>query len=111
MQILDERSLALTNEGAATATMPLAMKGFGIFRVWGRGWHLAQVNTSELAVATVFSLVREVSVPLGLMDPRHPNLASTRWLVKMFTAFWVLTLKGLGLRFSCLNLKPINLNL
>jgi len=38
-----------------------------------------KASTSQLAVATVFSLVRSISVPLGLADPRHPNLASTRW--------------------------------
>ncbi|CAE7248663.1 unnamed protein product [Symbiodinium microadriaticum] len=38
-----------------------------------------KANTPEVAVATAFSLVRSISVPLGLADPHHPNLASTRW--------------------------------
>jgi penicillin V acylase-like amidase (Ntn superfamily) len=33
----------------------------------------------RLAVATVFSLVRTVSVPLGLADPTQPNIAATVW--------------------------------
>lgn len=32
-----------------------------------------------LAVATAFSLIRAVSVPLGLADPEKPNIASTIW--------------------------------
>jgi len=32
-----------------------------------------------LAVATAFSLIRAVSVPLGLADPDKPNIAATIW--------------------------------
>ncbi|MGJ0507316.1 MAG: hypothetical protein ACR652_09300 [Methylocystis sp.] len=32
-----------------------------------------------LATAEVFSLVRALSVPLGLADPKQPNIASTIW--------------------------------
>ncbi|MBL8894849.1 MAG: linear amide C-N hydrolase [Rhizobiales bacterium] len=32
-----------------------------------------------MAVATAFSLIRAVSVPLGLADPDKPNIASTIW--------------------------------
>merc|ERR1711920_55196 len=38
-----------------------------------------KVNTSRLAVATVFSIIRHISVPLGIKDPHKPNLASTLW--------------------------------
>lgn len=31
------------------------------------------------AVAEVMSLVRAISVPLGMQDPQHPNIAATRW--------------------------------
>lgn len=31
------------------------------------------------AIAEVMSLVRAISVPLGMSDPAHPNIASTRW--------------------------------
>ena len=34
---------------------------------------------ARLAVATVFSLIRTVSVPLGLADPTQPNIAATIW--------------------------------
>ena len=33
----------------------------------------------RLAVATAFSLIRAVSVPLGLADPDKPNIAATIW--------------------------------
>ena len=32
-----------------------------------------------LAVATAFSLIRSISVPLGLADPDKPNIAATIW--------------------------------
>ena len=38
-----------------------------------------KVNSSELSVATVFSLIRQISVPLGVLDPAKPNQASTLW--------------------------------
>jgi penicillin V acylase-like amidase (Ntn superfamily) len=33
----------------------------------------------RLAVATAFSLIRSISVPLGLADPEKPNIATTIW--------------------------------
>ncbi len=33
----------------------------------------------RLATATVFSLIRNISVPLGIVDPNQPNIASTIW--------------------------------
>jgi penicillin V acylase-like amidase (Ntn superfamily) len=33
----------------------------------------------RLAVATSFSLIRAISVPLGLADPNKPNIAATIW--------------------------------
>ena len=45
-------------------------------------WSLAAVpkeTDPRLAVATTFSLVRAVSVPLGLADPDKPNIAATIW--------------------------------
>ena len=33
----------------------------------------------RLAVATAFSLIRSISVPLGLADPVKPNIAATIW--------------------------------
>jgi penicillin V acylase-like amidase (Ntn superfamily) len=32
-----------------------------------------------LAIATAFSLIRSISVPLGLADPDKPNIAATIW--------------------------------
>jgi len=45
-------------------------------------WSLNAVPKQKeeaLAVATAFSLIRAVSVPLGLADPDKPNIASTIW--------------------------------
>ncbi len=39
----------------------------------------AKANESELATATTFSLIRAISVPLGISDPERPNIASTIW--------------------------------
>lgn len=33
----------------------------------------------DAAVAEVMSLVRAISVPLGMQDPKEPNIAATRW--------------------------------
>ena len=47
-------------------------------------WNLnaaPRVNDPRFAVATVFSLVRNISVPLGISDPEKPNIASTLWRV------------------------------
>jgi len=38
-----------------------------------------KVKSSREAVATVFSIIRHISVPLGLKDPVKPNLAATLW--------------------------------
>merc|ERR1712039_1162102 len=38
-----------------------------------------KVKTARQAVATVFSIIRHISVPLGISDPKAPNLASTLW--------------------------------
>ena len=45
-------------------------------------WMLHQVPKAAdpgTATATVLSLVRAISVPLGLRDPQLPNISSTRW--------------------------------
>ena len=45
-------------------------------------WMLNQVPKaadSHTATATVLSLMRAISVPLGLRDPDLPNISSTRW--------------------------------
>lgn len=33
----------------------------------------------DLAVASAFSQIRAISVPLGMSDPKHPNISSTLW--------------------------------
>jgi penicillin V acylase-like amidase (Ntn superfamily) len=45
-------------------------------------WNLGAAPKEKdprLAVATVFSLIRSISVPLGLVDPERPNIAATIW--------------------------------
>jgi choloylglycine hydrolase len=45
-------------------------------------WNLDAVPKEKdprLATATVFSLMRGISVPLGVADPKQPNIASTIW--------------------------------
>jgi penicillin V acylase-like amidase (Ntn superfamily) len=45
-------------------------------------WALAATPKEKdprLAVATAFSIIRSVSVPLGLADPHRPNIAATIW--------------------------------
>jgi len=45
-------------------------------------WNLGaapQEKDPRLATATVFSLIRNLSVPLGLKDPEKPNIAGTVW--------------------------------
>lgn len=45
-------------------------------------WNLdatPKVDSPERAIATVFSLIRHISVPLGIVDPEKPNLSSTLW--------------------------------
>lgn len=38
-----------------------------------------QVEDRLAATASVFSVIRNVSVPLGISTPGHPNISSTRW--------------------------------
>ncbi len=38
-----------------------------------------KVDDPSVASATVMSLVRAISVPLGIADPQRPNIASTLW--------------------------------
>ena len=45
-------------------------------------WNLnatPHVDDPRLAVATVFSVIRNISVPLGISDPEKPNIAATLW--------------------------------
>lgn len=45
-------------------------------------WNLnatPKVDDPRLATATVFSVIRNISVPLGISDPEKPNIASTLW--------------------------------
>ncbi len=38
-----------------------------------------KVIDTQLAIATAFSIIRGISVPLGLADPEKPNIAATIW--------------------------------
>lgn len=40
---------------------------------------IPDVNDSREAIASVFSVIRNCSVPLGISTPAQPNIASTRW--------------------------------
>jgi choloylglycine hydrolase len=40
---------------------------------------LPKVSEPKLAIATVFSVIRNISVPLGIADPEKPNIAATLW--------------------------------
>ncbi|MFO1103773.1 MAG: linear amide C-N hydrolase [Methylocystis sp.] len=45
-------------------------------------WNLnatPKVADERVAIASVFSIIRNVSVPLGISTPQEPNIASTRW--------------------------------
>jgi choloylglycine hydrolase len=45
-------------------------------------WNLnatPKVEDPRLAIATVFSVIRNISVPLGISDPEKPNIAATLW--------------------------------
>ena len=45
-------------------------------------WNLSAAAKEKdpwLATATTFSLIRAISVPLGISDKEHPNIASTIW--------------------------------
>ncbi|WP_442754976.1 linear amide C-N hydrolase [Methylocystis sp. JAN1] len=52
-------------------------------------WNLnaaAKEADPRLATATTFSLIRAISVPLGIADPEQPNIASTVWRTVSDTA-------------------------
>ncbi len=40
---------------------------------------IPQTENTRLAIASVFSVIRNVSVPLGISTPGQPNISSTRW--------------------------------
>jgi len=40
---------------------------------------IPKVESERVATASVFSVIRNVSVPYGISTPRHPNISSTRW--------------------------------
>lgn len=40
---------------------------------------IPQTDVISLAVASVFSVIRNCSVPLGISTPGEPNISSTRW--------------------------------
>lgn len=40
---------------------------------------IPKVEDTRLAVASVFSVIRNCSVPLGISTPDQPNISSTRW--------------------------------
>jgi choloylglycine hydrolase len=42
---------------------------------------LPKLDSRREALASVLSVMRAVSVPLGINDPEHPEVASTRWRV------------------------------
>jgi len=42
---------------------------------------IPQTSDSRLAVASVFSVIRNCSVPYGISTPGQPNISSTRWRV------------------------------
>ena len=44
-----------------------------------RGAALPQTADTRQAVAGIFSVIRNVSVPLGISVPDQPNISSTRW--------------------------------
>lgn len=40
---------------------------------------IPKVDDTRLAVASVFSVIRNTSVPYGISTPNEPNISSTRW--------------------------------
>lgn len=40
---------------------------------------IPQVEDTRISVASVFSVIRNVSVPYGISTPNEPNISSTRW--------------------------------
>jgi choloylglycine hydrolase len=42
---------------------------------------IPQTDNTRIAVASVFSVIRNCSVPFGITTPGQPNISSTRWRV------------------------------
>ena len=40
---------------------------------------IPQTDDARVAIASVFSVIRNVSVPFGISTPGQPNISSTRW--------------------------------
>ncbi|MFC3115108.1 linear amide C-N hydrolase [Cellvibrio fontiphilus] len=40
---------------------------------------IPQTSDSRLALASMFSVIRNASVPFGISSPQEPNISSTRW--------------------------------
>lgn len=40
---------------------------------------VAQTSDATIAIPTVFSVIRNVSVPFGISTPDSPHISSTRW--------------------------------
>ncbi len=40
---------------------------------------IPQVDNTRVAVASMFGVIRNVSVPLGISTPNQPNISSTQW--------------------------------
>lgn len=41
--------------------------------------HIPQATSPEESIASMFSVIRNVSVPYGISTPDQPNISSTRW--------------------------------
>ncbi|TWF35365.1 penicillin amidase [Chitinophaga polysaccharea] len=48
-------------------------------RAWFYINAIPQTDDAHLAVASVFSVIRNCSVPFGITTPNQPNISSTRW--------------------------------
>ncbi len=78
-----DEQLAITtywNEVGGLAMLPGTHRAADRFaRV---SWNLnasPKFDDPRIAVSSVFSIIRSVSVPLGIADPDRPNIASTTW--------------------------------
>jgi choloylglycine hydrolase len=40
---------------------------------------IPKIDNTRVAVASVFSVIRNCSVPFGISTPNEPNISSTRW--------------------------------
>ena len=58
--------------GTNRAAAPLARASFYINAI-------PKFEDPNLALASVFSVIRNVSVPFGISTPNEPNISSTRW--------------------------------